>query len=277
MITPNIIESHKENIRTVPLWARARAGYWSNIKRFKANYSIINQESSWIGFPFYHNVFADQRNEFCEQLRFMRSVGEFISLDDAVELLESGAKIDGRYFCLTFDDGIEGCYENAYPILKEHDISGAFFIMPEYMSEGKGRSRRACREIAGMKNWVRYFTWDECLEMANGGMVIGSHTCSHARLSELSEDSVGKELLRSKEIIEGRLNRKCNHFACPWGRPGIDFIPLKHEIIAKQMGYRSFLVVQRGAMKQGDSPLFIRRDYFDASDKPYMLRYYFSR
>jgi len=235
----------------------------------------IDRTSGWIRFPFYHHIFSDEQAGFCKQLEYMRNYGEFISLDSAVRLLHTGERIDGRYFCITFDDGIGACYDYAFPILADKGVPAAFFIVPEYVSSGADRDHRSCRPLPGLKMKVNYMTWDECMEMKNGGMAIGSHTYSHSRLSQLSDADAYGELRRSKEIIEKNLGGRCDHFACPWGMPGIDYIPEKHVLMAKEIGYKSFLTVQRGVTTQGDSPFAIRRDFLYANSAPYILRYFF--
>ena len=48
----------------------------------------IANSSNWIRFPFYHHVFSDEVNGFKQQLSYLRKFGEFISLNDAVKMLE---------------------------------------------------------------------------------------------------------------------------------------------------------------------------------------------
>ena len=100
----------------------------------------IGRTTGWIRFPYYHHVFDDERLGFCRQLEYLRNYGEFISLDEVVTLLNSGGKIDGRYFCITFDDGIKSCYDNALPILAERQIRAAFFIVTDYTTQADSGS-----------------------------------------------------------------------------------------------------------------------------------------
>ena len=123
---------------------------------------------------------------------------------------------------------------------------------------------------------VEYLTWDECREMSAAGMTIGSHTNTHARLSELTEDQVVEELSQSKARITMELRAECRHFACPWGRPGRDFIPGRDVRIARELGYESFSTTVRGAMRAGDSPYSVRRDHIAARWGTYQLQYFLS-
>ena len=270
------IESYGEIARSIRMWARARSFYNSLAIKYKARNKSISGSSNWIRFPFYHYVYRDEQAGFIKQLKYMKNFGDFLSLDSAIEMIASGDKIDGRFFSITFDDGVDSCYDYAFPILAAQNIPAAFFIVPEFMGNGFGKENRLVRNMPGLKIKGRYFTWDECREMIAGGMTMGSHTCNHAKLIQLNDVDAYEQMRRSKDIIENRLaGYECKHFTCPWGRPGIDFQDGKHNIFAREIGYKSFLTVQRGAMAQGDSPFFVKRDFFNAHEDVSMLKYRF--
>ena len=84
-------------------------------------------------FPYYHHVFEDERATFARQLRWMRRQGEYLGWDDAVALVQSGQPIDGRYFCISFDDGFRNCVTHALPILVEHGATVAFFLATSFI------------------------------------------------------------------------------------------------------------------------------------------------
>ena len=75
----------------------------------------------------------DERRGFDAHLRYMSRHGDFISMDDAVQALVNPAGIGGRYFCVTFDDGVKNCVTNALPILVERRVPAAFFIATDYV------------------------------------------------------------------------------------------------------------------------------------------------
>jgi peptidoglycan/xylan/chitin deacetylase (PgdA/CDA1 family) len=117
----------------------------------------------------------------------MKSLGEFLSVDDVVTLLERGDLIDGRYIYVTFDDGYKGRYMNAFPILQVLDAPAVFFVVPRFIepsapalgqSTGGGDRRIPNKQ---------YLSWDECRQMADGGMAIESHSFSQAKLAVLDE------------------------------------------------------------------------------------------
>ena len=86
----------------------------------------------WIRFPYYHHVFDDEVADFDRQLKFMRNYGDFISLENVINILEAKEKINGNYFCITFDDGFKNCLTNACDVLSKHGCI-AFFIPTDYI------------------------------------------------------------------------------------------------------------------------------------------------
>jgi len=233
--------------------------------------------SGWIRFPFYHHVFDDERRDFARQLDYMAAHGDFVGLDDAVKMLGSGDAIDGRYFCVTFDDGFKNCISNAVPILVEKKSPATFFVVTRYVGTSIARDRELLKGfyIAGDK-LMEFLDWDDCRRMAAAGFGVGSHTASHARLAQLDGAGVEAELTQSKRKIEAETGRPCNHFCCPFGRAEVDFIPGRDPEIARRVGFASFLTGHRGANRRGDSPLFVRRDHLLAAWGDHQLRYFLS-
>ena len=233
--------------------------------------------SGWIRFPYYHHVFDDERRDFARQLDFMAGLGDFIGLDEAAALLDSGGPIDGRFFCPTFDDGFKNWIENAVPILMDKKARATFFVVTRYVGASLERDRELLKGFysAGGR-LMEFLDWDDCRKMVAAGFGVGSHTVNHVHLAGLDEAGVEAELRRSKDRIEAETGRPCRHFCCPFGREGVDYLPMRDPPIAKRVGYRSFLTGERGAMRQGSSAMLIRRDHLLAGWGNHQLRYFFS-
>jgi peptidoglycan/xylan/chitin deacetylase (PgdA/CDA1 family) len=86
------------------------------------------------------------------------------------------------------------------------------------------------------ENVLRRFqplSWQMLLEMQAAGMTIGSHTKSHALLTNEIREVVLHETSSSRQELERRLGTRINHFAYPDGR----FNPVTVEAVASS-GYR---------------------------------------
>ncbi|MBK7946601.1 MAG: polysaccharide deacetylase family protein [Flavobacteriales bacterium] len=235
---------------------------------------------SWVRFPCYHHVFADERKGFERQLQYMRTIGEFIPMDDAIEMITGGSPIDGRYFSVTFDDGFRNCLEHMMPITAELGVPVIIYLPTDYIGRDASTpsdAERMLRFYPEDPKLVEFLNWDECRSMLGHGVSFGSHTVNHAHLIELGADAITDELKRSKEAIEEKLGIACRHFACPWGKPVVDFDPAVAPGIARALGYSSFAASNRGAMRAGGDVFMLTRDHMVADWENFQLRYFLSR
>jgi peptidoglycan/xylan/chitin deacetylase (PgdA/CDA1 family) len=208
-----------------------------------------------IRFLYYHHVFDDEVAGFERQLDRLARRGAFVSLDEAVERLRSGAPIRGRLWCVTFDDGFRNQLANAVPALRARGIPAAFFVPVDFVGAPPERSRDL-----GSTGYppVAFLTWEECREMAEGGMTIGSHGVAHKDLGRLDDAAAETEIADSRRRIEAALGRPCRHFSAPWGRPE-NYRRERDPELARRHGYASFHTTLRGTMQAGSSPYEIRR------------------
>ncbi len=210
-----------------------------------------------IRFVCYHDVLGHETVNLEAQLRLMGSQGEFIGLDQAIDLMAAQAPLDRPLFVVTFDDGLDSTYRHAWPVFERLGIPFSVFIITN---------------LAGRSG---YFGWDEIREMARSPLVtIGSHSVNHHNLGRLAGEDVRHELVESKARIEATLGRKCDHFCCPWGRPGRDFLPDRDPRIAEEAGYRSFLTTARGITRTGDKLPLVKRDVIHMHSSAAELRHF---
>ncbi|MFN2390157.1 MAG: polysaccharide deacetylase family protein [Actinomycetota bacterium] len=145
----------------------------------------------------YHRV-ADTTREidvppslFEEQMRALATLRRTISLDEA---LAGGAGV-----VITFDDGSDDLFENAFPLLQELRLPATLYLATGAVAEtGPGLSWPSLRALAGT-----------CI-------TIGAHTHTHANLAHADEADIAAELDRCKHAVEGAVGLPCRHFAYPW-------------------------------------------------------------
>ncbi len=210
-----------------------------------------------IRFVCYHDVLPGEARRLEAQLQLMKTRGEFIDLDQAIDLMAAGAPLDRPLFTVTFDDGLATSYSQAWPVFERLGIPFSIFI------------------ITSLVGQPGYMGWREIAEMARSPLVtFGSHTVNHRNLARLSADEVRYELAESKARLESTLHRKCDHFCCPWGRPDRDFLTDRDPAIALEVGYRSFLTTERGLTRTGDRLPMVKRDVIHMHSSPAELRHF---
>ncbi len=210
-----------------------------------------------IRFVCYHDVLEGEAGRLEAQLLLMKARGAFIDLDRAIDLMSSGATLDRPLFTVTFDDGLATTCREAWPVFERLGIPLSIFIITSFVGQ------------------PGYMSWDNIAEMAKSPLVtFGSHTVNHRNLMTLSADEVRFELAESKARIEAMLNERCDHFCCPWGRPGRDFRVDRDPQIAMEVGYRSFLTTQRGLTRTGDRLPLVKRDVIHMHSSAAELRHF---
>ena len=82
-----------------------------------------------------------------------------ISMNQFVAFLK-GAAVPANAVMITFDDGFEGVYRYAYPLLKQQNIPATVFLIADYIGKKTG-----------------FLTWPQIREMSASGLfTIGAHT-----------------------------------------------------------------------------------------------------
>jgi peptidoglycan/xylan/chitin deacetylase (PgdA/CDA1 family) len=104
-----------------------------------------------------------------------------------------------RIVAPTFDDGEFCVLDRGLPVLEELGLVATMFVPVARV---------------GTPNHV---SWDDISLLSSRGWEIGSHTVTHARLTELDDKALDDELRCSREAIEERLGLPCRSIAYPYG------------------------------------------------------------
>jgi peptidoglycan/xylan/chitin deacetylase (PgdA/CDA1 family) len=135
-----------------------------------------------------------------------------LSLLAAAEQLRQGNRFPDRAFVLTFDDGYQSVYEEAFPVLQRHSTSATIFLTVGDRGAATTGARLPSLENRPMLGWR------EIREMHRSGIDFGAHTLTHRDLTRLPPESVEAEICRSKAVIEDALSAAVASFAYPFGR-----------------------------------------------------------
>jgi peptidoglycan/xylan/chitin deacetylase (PgdA/CDA1 family) len=249
------------------------------IAAFSLRYNISNTDN-WIKLPYYHHVFDDEKRNFERQLKYFKNFGEFISIDQVCELVNGHEPINGRYFCISFDDGYYNCYSNMMGITADLNIPVIIYLPTDSIGLDLNDPQdieKIRKNLPENPKLLSFLNWENCREMLSHKISFGSHTCSHANLSKLNIFEIEDELRRSKQIIEEKLSITCEHFACPWGRVNIDFDPEVTTAIAKKTGYKTFATTNRGKTQKEDNLYLLKRDHVHANWENFQLKFFFGK
>jgi peptidoglycan/xylan/chitin deacetylase (PgdA/CDA1 family) len=134
-----------------------------------------------------------------------------IDVLDVAARLRTGQPFGATTVAITFDDGYESVYTEAFPVLRAHGMTATVFVTTGDRASAARNGRLPRLEGREMLDW------SQIREMARAGMTIGAHSMSHPDLRRLSDRDVSVEILGSKKVLEDRLGCEVSSFAYPFG------------------------------------------------------------
>lgn len=138
-------------------------------------------------------------DNFTEQMKQLRYWGYSpISIKQLVDHIHKGHTLPPRPVVITFDDGYQDVYTNAFPIMEKYGYTGTVYIVANRLkSDG--------------------FLQEKELEiLLDHGWEVGSHSMTHTELTQ-NHALVRQEILQSRLDLEDALGIKIYSFAYPFG------------------------------------------------------------
>lgn len=206
--------------------------------------------------PAYYRL-ATPRNLFRNHMLWLHEHGyEAIDLPQALQRIKSRSAGLERCVVLTFDDGFQDFFTNAWPVLKEFGQTATVFLPTGFIAEQPNTL-----------NERRCLTWNEIRYLQRQGIHFGSHTVSHALLHRAPWEKIRKELRDSRRTLEERLGTTVRSFSYPYAFPQEDrhFISrLRRELI--DLGYRISVTTVIGRAGGQCDPLGLKRLPINSGD-----------
>lgn len=167
--------------------------------------------------------------DFDWQMRYLKEHGyHAITPDELYDALEGTGQLPANPVLITFDDGYQDNYDNAYPILRKYGLKGTVFVVTSFLGTRKG-----------------YLTWDECREMEKNGMTVASHTVDHKSMTDLTNDQLRAELVESKKKAEAELGHEVKYMAYPTGAYNLHIAQL-----VREAGYKAAFTIKYGGVSR---------------------------
>jgi peptidoglycan/xylan/chitin deacetylase (PgdA/CDA1 family) len=207
-----------------------------------------------------HPYFAIETSPrvFATQMKYLHDNGyKTISTADLVRLLCENRPGSEKYVVITFDDGYRDFYTHAFPVLSSFGFSSTIYLPSAYIGQ---RSHRFLEKDC--------LTWPEVRELHRSGVIVGSHTASHARLDDLAESALEHEIQGSKETLENELGSAITTFAYPYAFPdrNLEFAHRLRDVL-KMSGYHDGVAKIIGTKHTVEERFFLRRIPINTADQ----------
>ena len=133
-----------------------------------------------------------------------------LNLLEVDEYLRRKLEFPSHTLVVTFDDGYETVYQEAFPVLQHYGMSATVFLTVGNHRRHNGR----LVPLAGRS----MLSWSEVREMWREGIRFGAHTLTHPDLTQLPLERAELEICESKKSIQDALSAPVETFAYPFGR-----------------------------------------------------------
>lgn len=167
---------------------------------------------------------------FARQMEFLKAHRyRVLSLDAYADILSAGKRPPKKSVVITFDDGYDNNFVNAYPVLRKMGFPAVIF----YQLNGLGRPG--------------YLTQEDMAILSENGVEIGSHTLTHAFLPGLKTEELKREIADSKTELEKILGRPVRLFSYPGG----GYTPEAAQMV-REAGYGAAVATNTGPLEPKD-------------------------
>ena len=196
-----------------------------------------------------YRPYTVSRVSFTAHMRWLASTGHTaISLDQLLAARKGRGALPRKPVVITFDDGYMDCVRYAIPVLRHHGFTATFYIVAGLA----GRASAWLARDLGIE--FPLIDWDTARCLASEGFSCGSHSMTHARLTDIDADARLVELAASRRLLEEHLGRDVRHLAYPFGASDA---PLRR--LVEQTGYLSACSTNPGLSGPEEDPFELSR------------------
>lgn len=118
-------------------------GFFSQVKNTICNdlrilaYHRVLDIANIENYPYDHELISASREQFDYQIKYISKYFNPISEEQLVDHLENSTSLPRRPIMVTFDDGFNDNYHNAFPILRKYKVPATIFITSGNIDSGK--------------------------------------------------------------------------------------------------------------------------------------------
>ena len=123
----------------------------------------------------------------------------------------NNTNVENNHIKISFDDGYESVYTNAFPIMEEYGLKGIVFPVTGYIG------KRNNWDVTFGINKAMHLNIDQILSLSENGWEIGSHGHLHQSFKWLKIDEIKEDVILSKGYIEDITGKETISFCLPFG------------------------------------------------------------
>ena len=149
---------------------------------------------------------------------------------------------------LTFDDGYSNFADLAVPILQKHGQKATVFVVAGLL----GATNEWDVKIGDKPEPL--MSLEQLVEIQRMGFEVGSHSMTHARLTELNQNDANLEIQDSKRALSEQLGQTIETFCYPYGSQNESL-----RAMVRDAGYKYACSVEKGWNHSTTDPYCLKR------------------
>lgn len=135
---------------------------------------------------------------FQKQMQYLKDKGYNVAgINDLIDFFDNGMPIKSKSVLITFDDGYEDFYSDAFPILRNFGYKATVFL-PTGLMDNPG-----------------YLAWNQIISI-DGSILFANHTWSHKNVG-VSESTMQYEISTADTQLSDRSLNSPKVFSYPYG------------------------------------------------------------
>ena len=167
-------------------------------------------------------------------------------------------KWNKKYVCITFDDGYNDNYENAYQIIKQFNFKANFYISTNYIDNNYQFPFLIKKNMIELSS-IMPIKKKQLLEMSQNQISIQSHSHMHEMQSNMTRKNISIDIKKSLTYLNKHLKQKNSNtsYVSPFGVHGLSASKVK--IALRELGIPLAFLGKWGSVTPGTELINMKR------------------
>lgn len=206
-----------------------------------------------------YNGMRVRPENFSKQIEWLAGEGwHFVTVSELLQSWNSGPK---KQVAITFDDGYEDNFLNAFPVLKRFNAKATLYLVIDRFDRDWAVYKKKKHNSGELAREPKLSDQQVGAMLESGLVEIGGHTRTHANLNQVPSSQAEDEISSAKADLEKQFDIRIQSFAYPFG-----LYQPEHVEMVKRAGFNT-AVTTRAGIDSPDSPDFLQLSRVKISGK----------
>jgi len=136
-----------------------------------------------------------------------------ITMDDLVQFFYNDIDLPSKALLVTFGNGYKDIFTKALPVLKRFNIPAHIFLVSDFLEKEFDLNNSGEPDVRN-----KLLSLTDIIKLKKTGLIsFGSHSRTHKKLTELSDEDLHNEIAGSKFKLEKLIGTEIPSFCYPFG------------------------------------------------------------